>query len=364
MLNLPDFPWDELASAKAVAAAHPHGLIDLSVGSPVEDTPSSVQHALAEASNAPGYPTVRGSEATRQALAHWWVTRRGASTVTAEGVFPTIGSKEAVGLLPLLLGLKEGASVVHPAIAYPTYAVGAAVAGADAVAEDDPEKWPDSTALVWLNSPSNPTGEVVDVPKLRAAVERARELGAVIANDECYAMLGSESVPEAPSILSDDVTQGDNSGVLALYSLSKQSSMAGYRAAMMAGDDDIIGQIVHVRRHLGLMAPAPVQSALVTGLADTGTVEETRSRYQQRRRLLQPALEAAGFSVTGGDAGLYIWATAGKLSMDSVNELAQHGILAAPGHFYGPGGAQHVRVALTASNDQIRAAADRLQAAS
>jgi len=363
MLNLPDFPWDELASAKAVAAAHPEGLIDLSVGSPVEDTPSSVRESLAEASNAPGYPTVRGSELTRQALAKWWATRRGASTVTAEGVFPTIGSKEAVGLLPLLLGIKEGASVVHPAIAYPTYAVGAAVAGADAVAEDDPEKWPDSTALVWLNSPSNPTGEVLDTGKLRAAVTRAREIGAVIANDECYALLGSETEPEAPSILSDDVAGGDNRGVLALYSLSKQSSMAGYRAAMMAGDGDLIGQIVHARRHLGLMARGPIQHALVTGLADSATVEETRLRYQQRRRVLHPALEAAGFSVTGGDSGLYIWATAGQSSTDSVNNLADLGILVAPGHFYGPGGAQHVRVGLTAADEQIASAAERLQAA-
>lgn len=364
MLNLPDFPWDELASAKAAAAAHPEGLIDLSVGSPVEDTPASVRESLAQASNAPGYPTVRGSEATREALANWWVTRRGASTVTAESVFPTIGSKEAVGLLPLLLGIKEGASVVHPAIAYPTYAVGAAVVGADAVAEDDPEKWPDSTALVWLNSPSNPTGEVVDVGRFRAAIARARELDAVIANDECYALLGSEADPEAPSILSDDVTAGDNSGVVALYSLSKQSSMAGYRAAMMAGDETLIGQIVHARRHLGLMAPEPIQHALVTGLTDTATLNDTRSRYQEHRRVLQPGLEAAGFSVTGGDSGLYIWATAGKSSMDSVTELAQQGILVAPGHFYGPGGAEHVRVALTASSEQIRAAAKRLQAAS
>ena len=364
MLNLPDFPWDELASAKATAAAHPEGLIDLSVGSPVEDTPASVRESLAEASNAPGYPTVRGSESTRQALAKWWVTRRGASTVSAEGVFPTIGSKEAVGLLPLLLGMKEGSTVVHPAIAYPTYAVGAAVVGASVVAEDDPEKWPNSTALVWLNSPSNPTGDVLDTGRLRAAVTRARELGAVIANDECYALLGSESVPEAPSILSDDVTGGDSTSVLALYSLSKQSSMAGYRAAMMAGDEALIGQIVHARRHLGLMAPEPIQHALVTGLTDTATVEKTRSRYQQRRQVLHPALEAAGFSVTGGDAGLYLWATAGKSSMESVTELSAHGILVAPGHFYGPGGAQHVRVALTASHQQIRAAADRLQAAS
>lgn len=360
MLTLPDFPWDELASAKTVASSHSDGLIDLSVGSPVEDTPSVVQESLAHASNAPGYPTVRGSLAAREALAAWWVTTRGASTVSVDGVFPTIGSKEAVGLLPLLLGVTEGATVVHPAIAYPTYAVGAAVVGADAVAEDDPENWPDSTALIWLNSPSNPTGDVLDASRLRTAVARARELGAVIVNDECYARLGSEALPEAPSILSDEVLDGDNRGVLALYSLSKQSSMAGYRAAMMAGDEAVIDSVVHARRHLGLMAPEPIQQSLLAGLADSHGVVQTRERYQLRRKLLQPALEAAGFSVTGGDAGLYLWATEGRAGMESVERLASLGILVAPGHFYGPGGAQHVRVALTASDQHIQNAASRL----
>lgn len=364
MLTLPDFPWDELAPAKSLAQSHPDGLIDLSVGSPVEDTPAHVQQALAKASNAPGYPTVRGSAATRQALASWWNGTRQASAVNAESVFPSVGSKEAVGLMPMLVGLGPADTVVHPEIAYPTYAVGAAAVGAEAVASDDPAQWPDTTKLIWLNSPSNPTGEVHSVQALRAALSRARALGAIIVNDECYALLGSETLPESPSILSDQVTDGDLTGVLALYSLSKQSSMAGYRAAMVAGDQAVVEQIVHARRHLGLMAPEPIQQALVSGLADSDQVASTRAQYQQRRRVVQPAFESAGFQITGGDAGLYLWATAGEQAMVTVERLADQGILVAPGHFYGPGGARHIRVALTATDADIARAAERLTALS
>ncbi len=360
MLSLPDFPWDELGPAKSLASEHPEGLIDLSVGSPVDDTPGLLQQALAEASNAPGYPTVRGSQATRDDLVAWWHQVRGATGVSAEGVFPTIGSKEMVGLLPLLLGLGPQDTVVYPRIAYPTYQVGATLVGAQSIASDDPDSWPEGTKLVWLNSPGNPTGEVLSVEQLQRAVARARQLGAVLASDECYALLGSGSQPHSPSLLSDEVTGGDLTGLLALYSLSKQSHLAGYRGAMLAGDPGVIDPIVLARRHLGLMSPEPIQQVLRVALGNSSHVDDIRQRYHRRREVLTPAVLAAGLRITGGDAGLYIWATAGQPAMDTVMDVATRGVLVTPGHFYGPAGSQHVRIALTATDGDIEGAAARL----
>ena len=359
-LQLPDFPWDELGPARQTASAHPEGLIDLSVGSPVDPTPEVAQTALANAANSPGYPTAFGSASTRGAMSRWWRDVRGASSVDAESVMPSVGSKEMVGLLPLLLGVGRGDTVIIPEIAYPTYDVGAQLAGATVVAEDDPSQWPDSAKLVWLNTPSNPTGAVLDVGHLRAAVSRAREIGAVVVSDECYALLGSVQSPQSPSLLTDEVTDGNLEGLLALYSLSKQSNLAGYRAAMVAGDPALIRDILLPRRHLGLIVPEPIQQVLAAVLSDAKSVTVMRETYQRRRVVLHEALSSAGWSIEGGDAGLYLWATRGSSSVDAVDWFAQHGILVAPGHFYGPGGARHVRVALTASDENISRAAQRI----
>jgi len=360
-LDLPDFPWDELEPFRVRAREHPGGLIDLSVGSPVDPTPQILQQELAAAANSPGYPTVRGSLAVREALVAWWRETRGASTLDTDGVFPTVGSKEMVGLLPLLLGLGPQDVIVHPHIAYPTYRVGAALVGADTVAEDDPAAWPENTKLVWLNSPSNPTGEVLSEAELRARVARAREIGAVLVNDECYALLGSESEPMAPSLLSDAVTGGDITGLLALYSLSKQSDLAGYRAAMIAGDTELIDQIVLPRRHLGLMAPEPIQRVLAVAVGQPELTSEVRGRYQRRRAILQPALEQWGFVVTGGDSGLYIWGHRPESGHEVVADFAERGLLVAPGHFYADQARGYCRIALTAHDVDIETAASRLR---
>ena len=361
-LQLPDFPWDELGPAKATAQRHPEGLIDLSVGSPVDHSPAIAQEALREAADSPGYPTAWGSLDTRTVLARWWNEQRGANAVGPEGVMPTVGSKEMVGLLPLLMGLGPSDTVVIPEIAYPTYAVGAQLVGAHVVAQDDPAQWPDQASLVWVNSPSNPTGEVKGVEYLRHAVARAREIGAVLASDECYALLGPYESPTSPSLLADAVTDGDLSGLLALYSLSKQSHLAGYRAAMVAGDPKLIQELLLPRRHLGLMMPEPIQQALAAVLSDPSGVDVVRATYLHRRSILEGALRDADWSIDGGDAGLYLWVTNGLSSMESVDWFAERGILVAPGHFYGPAGASHVRVALTASDSDIEAAARRITA--
>lgn len=360
MLDLPEFPWNRLAPARERASAHPDGLVDLSVGSPVDPTPGVIREALERATDAHSYPTTQGTSQLRDAIVEWYSRVRGVPYLGPENVIPTIGSKEFVGLLPLLLGLGPGDVVVHPRIAYPTYDIGARVVAATPLAADDPAEWPETTRLVWLNSPANPTGHVDDIDTLRIAVARARELGAVIANDECYALLTWDGV-ESASILDPRVTGGSTQGILAAYSLSKQSNLAGYRAAFVAGDESLIAGILETRKHLGLITPLPVQSAMVAALTDPEHVRVQREIYRERRTVLRAAIASAGFRVDHSQAGLYLWATRGETSFATVDWFADRGILVAPGAFYGDDGASHVRIALTATDERIEAAATRLR---
>ena len=369
-LDLPEFPWDQLAPAKERAAAHPGGICDLSVGTPVDDTPAFIREALADASNAHGYPTVIGTVEVREAIVAWG-KRRGMVDVGMNGVIPTIGSKEAVAWIPFLLGVRPGDTVLVPEVAYPTYDIGARLAGATPVAVDptDPSSWPDA-ALVYLNSPGNPDGHVMSTDELRAVVAWARSHGAVVVSDECYAALPwsepyvSEGVP---SLLDTDVCEGDSSSLLVLYSLSKQSNLAGYRGALIYGDPALVAPIVSVRKHSGLMVPAPVQHAMAVALNDTEHVERQRKVYAVRRALLLEALTDAGLDVDPDTAaGLYLWVSDPANPSDSwalVNRLAELGILVAPGDFYGTATHGRVRVALTATDERIAAAAQRIRQA-
>lgn len=364
--DLADYPWDAVAPYAARARAHPDGLVDLSIGSPVDPTPDIVADALRTATDAHAYPQTVGTPELRAAIAGWYERRRGVPGLTPGHVLPTVGSKELVALLPLLLGLGPGDIVVHPRAAYPTYEVGARLVGATPIASDDPVEWPDETRLVWINSPGNPDGRVLDVSALRAAVARARALGAVLASDECYAELGWDAPWDSepiPSALDPRVTDGGPEGVLSVYSLSKQSNLAGYRAAFLAGDPAIVGRLLTARKHLGLMLPAPVQAAMVAALADDGHVAAQKERYRRRRAVLKPALEAAGFRVDASEAGLYLWATEGRDAWQSLGRLADIGILAGPGHFYGTHFPEHIRLSLTAADERVAAAAARLRAA-
>jgi succinyldiaminopimelate transaminase len=359
--SLPDFPWDSLEPFKKQAAGHPQGLIDLSVGSPVDDTPVIAQEALSLAGNAPSYPLTAGTPELRAAIAGWWERRRNTGPLESTQVIPTIGSKEMVGLLPTILGLRPGDVVAIPEIAYPTYAIGAHLISATVVASDNPADWPANTALIWLNSPSNPTGSVTSIATLRLAVARARELGAVLASDECYSEL-PWAADTVPSLLDRDVTGGDLTGLLALYSTSKQSNLAGYRAGIMAGDSVLVDRILQVRKHLGLIPPAPIQAALAAVLGDDEHVARQKERYRARRDVLLPAVLAAGFVVDHSEAGLYLWATRGESALETVEWCAARGILVTPGYFYGEAGGKHVRIALTATDEQIARAAARLSA--
>jgi succinyldiaminopimelate transaminase len=318
-----------------------------------------VQDALSAAADAPGYPQTYGTPALRGAVAAWFARRRGVPALDPAGVLPTIGSKELVAWLPTLLGLGPGDIVVHPEIAYPTYDVGARLAGATPVAADGlTALGPARVRLVWLNSPSNPTGRVLPVDHLRKVVEWARERGAVVASDECYAELGWTTSPV--SVLHPDVCDGSHDGLLAVYSLSKQSNLAGYRAAFAAGDVRLIRELLEVRKHAGMIVPDPVQAAMVAALGDDEHVAVQRERYARRRDVMWAALKTDGWRVDHSDAGLYLWATRDEDCWGSVRRLAARGILVAPGAFYGTAGSRHVRVALTASDAAIAVAAERL----
>lgn len=359
---LPDYPWDAMAPYAERAAAHPDGALNLSIGSPVDPAPRVVRDALAAATDAHAYPATAGSPDLREAIAEWYAARRGVS-VDPSAVLPTIGSKELVALLPFLLGLEPGEAVVFPRVAYPSYAMGAALVGAEAVPADDPSDWPEHTRLVWVNSPSNPDGRVLDAEALGRRVARARKLGAVIVNDECYAAFGWSAPWDRdpiPSILAPEVVGDDHRGVLGIYSLSKQSNLAGYRAAFLAGDPELVARLLTVRKHAGLILPAPVQAAAIAALRDETHVVEQRQRYRARRETLLPALESAGYRVEGSKAGIYLWATRGVDAWESVAQFAELGIVVGPGHFYGDHSPDHVRIALTASDVDIAEAARRL----
>ena len=334
--------------------------MDLSIGTPVDPTPRLVQDALAAAADAPGYPLTTGTPALREALVAWSRRRLGADVDTRH-VLPSIGSKELVALLPALLGLAPGTQVLLPRLAYPTYDAGARLAGCLPVATDDPTQHdPSQVSLVWLNSPSNPTGEVLAPERLRAVVDWARAHGVLVASDECYLELGWETEPV--SVLHPSVSGGRADGLLALHSLSKRSNLAGYRAGFAVGDATAVAALVEARKHIGLLSPAPVQAATVAALGDDAHVAEQKARYAARRALLLPAVRAAGFTVEHSEAGLYLWATRGEDCWDTVSALAAVGVLGAPGAFYGEDGARHVRLALTATDERIAAAAERLPA--
>jgi len=252
--------------------------------------------------------------------------------------------------------------VVHPELAYPTYDIGARLAGATAVAADGLSALgPRRVALVWVNSPANPTGRVLPAAHLRKMVDWARERGAVIAADECYLDLGWDTEPV--SVLHPEVCGGSSRGVLAVHSLSKRSNMAGYRAGFVTGDPALVADLLEIRRHAGMMVPDPVQAAMAAALGDDAHADEQRARYAARRERLRAALAAAGWVTEHSEAGLYLWVTRPGLDCwGSVQRLAEAGILVAPGEFYGPAGRAHVRVALTATDERVDAAVARLAA--
>jgi succinyldiaminopimelate transaminase len=370
--RLPVFTWDRIAPLREKAGLYPNGPVDLSIGTPVDPVPDVIRRALAAASDWPGYPTTRGTAELRTAAAGWLARAHGVS-VSPDDVLPVVGTKEFIAWLPVMLGLGPGDVMVHPALAYPTYDIGARLAGATAVAAD----WPLAESplaesplaanresgrirLIWLNSPSNPTGRVLSATEMRAAVDWARAHGAVLASDECYLTLGWETTPV--SVLDPEVCGPSRAGVLAVHSLSKRSNLAGYRAGFVTGDPALIADLLAIRKQAGMIMPGPVQGAMTAALDDESHAIEQRERYGRRRSVLRDAFVSAGWRIDHSEAGLYLWVTHPAYDCWSAAELLadQGGILVAPGELYGSAGSRHVRVALTATDERIAAAAQRL----
>ncbi|MGB3302473.1 MAG: succinyldiaminopimelate transaminase [Gordonia sp. (in: high G+C Gram-positive bacteria)] len=357
--GLPDFPWDTIADAKAAALAHPDGIVDLSVGTPVDPVDPLIREALAASSEFPGYPATVGTLALREAAVGALARRFAVTGLDEASILPVIGTKEVISGLPSQLGVPAGELVVIPEVAYPTYEVGALLAGAEVLRADTVEAMGDRLpALVYLNSPSNPTGRVQSAAELKTIVDWARERGAVVVSDECY--LGLTWEGSAASVLHPDVCGGDHTGLIAVHSLSKVSNLASYRAGFLAGDRELIAELLAVRKHAGLIVPFPIQGATVAALNDDVHVDAQRERYRVRRDKLRSALVGAGFTIDHSEAGLYLWATRGEDSRVTQRWLADRGILVAPGDFYGPAGAKHIRMALTGTDERIAAAVTRI----
>ncbi len=362
--RLPAYTWDRIEPLREKAEHHRDGAVDLSMGTPVDPVPDLIRGALAEASNSPGYPATWGTPRLRSAAAGWLARAHGVG-VRPDDVLPVIGTKEFIAWLPVMLGLGPGDVVVHPALAYPTYDIGVRLAGATAVASDSLlSVGPARVKLVWVNSPSNPTGRVLPAGHLRKVVEWARARGAVVASDECYLTLGWESSPV--SVLHPDVSGASRDGVLAVHSLSKRSNLAGYRAGFVTGDPALVADLLAIRKQAGMIMPGPVQAAMTAALDDDAHAREQKQRYADRRSVLRAAFAAAGWTIDHSEAGLYLWITHPAHDCWSAAELlaAQGGILVAPGELYGAAGARHVRVALTATDERIAAAAQRLSSLS
>ncbi|NBT47206.1 MAG: succinyldiaminopimelate transaminase [Actinobacteria bacterium] len=360
--GLPEYPWQKLKPYEQIAKSHPDGIVDLSVGSPVDPTPKIIQDALNASTNAPGYPSTAGSLELREAIVDWFAMRRGVPGLSSEQVMPSIGSKELISLLPLMLGLGPADVVIQPKVAYTAYVVGAALCGAQIVSEDDPDLWPANTKLIWLNSPGNPDGKILTVEQMRKAVFRARQLDAVLASDECYAEFGWGNWEKelVPSALDTRVNDGNLENILALYSLSKQSNLAGYRAAFAAGDTKLVKKLLNIRTHSGLIMPAPVQKAVIAAVRDDQHVSFEKDIYRKRRELLVAAVKKYGFEISDSEGGLYIWATLGEDCWNTVQKMAELGILVVPGEFYETAGSKFVRFSITASDEKILEGASRL----
>lgn len=302
-----------------------------------------------------------GSAELRDALKKYCVDLLGASGEF--DVLPTIGSKEFVAWLPFLLRSEK---VLIPKIAYPTYRVGGLLASADVIEVDiDAQSWGSELGLkpgakldgtlIWVNTPSNPTGRVHSRDEMAKALE-FRGRGAVVAVDECYLPFADSKKP----ISTLQVAAGDNRNLLVVHSLSKRSNLAGYRGAFVAGDRELIARLLEVRKHAGMMVPAPIQHASAIALGDEEHVRQQAMRYAARRKKLMPALAAKGFVTEFSEAGLYIWCSDGRSDWQQVEWFAERGIIVTPGNFYGKDGALHIRMALTATDERIDEAISRI----
>jgi succinyldiaminopimelate transaminase len=360
----PPYPYDRLDELKAVADRHEGGCVDLSVGTPCDPPPASVIDALATSGAERGYPASIGSLAYRRA-ARDWLERRAGVAVDPGDVAACVGTKEFVALLPQLLHLRnpERDTVLYPAVSYPTYAMGATLAGCRAVPVAVDDRWRIDLAAIapsdarralalWVNTPGNPAGALDD---LDAAAAWGRANDVPVFSDECYL----EFTWDEPG---RTILRNGSDGLVAVHSLSKRSNLAGARAGFYAGDPDLVHYLSEVRKHIGLMVPGPVQAAAVVAFGDDAHVEEQRERYLARLDRMIDVLGAIGIEAARPEGGFYLWVPApGGDAWGLARQLAEKaGVLVSPGEFYGDAGAHHVRIAVVQPDDRIDLVARRL----
>jgi len=356
----PPYPYDRLDELKAVGSGLPGGLVDLSIGTPCDPPPPAVIEALARSGAERGYPASIGSAAYREAAAGWMARRLGVD-VDPTNVAACVGTKELVAGVPQLLRLRRPDldTVLYPAISYPTYAMGATLAGCRAVPYRELDAIDPADAAralcLWVNVPGNPTGELGD---LGAAAAWGREHGVPVLSDECYVEFTWEGPPRT-------ILEHGHDGVVAVHSLSKRSNLAGARAGMYAGDPALVHYLSEVRKHAGFMVPGPVQAAAIAAWGDDDHVDEQRERYRQRLDGMAAALSKAGIDAPTPSGAFYLWVPAPDGDAWALaRRLAETGgCLVSPGEFYGPAGAGFVRVAVVQPDDRIALVADRLATA-
>ena len=354
----PPYPYDRLGEIIAIADAHDGGAVDLSIGTPCDDAPPEVIAALSSVGAARGYPPSIGTAALRNAASAWFARRLGAAVDADTEIAACVGSKEFVASLPRYLTLRDPArdTVLYPAVSYPTYAMGATLAGCravpyrslDAITVEDAAR----ALCVWVNSPGNPTGQLAD---LDAAADWGRQRGVLVVSDECYAEFTWTTGPTT-------IVRAGTEGVLAVHSLSKRDNFAGARIGFYAGDAALVHYLREVRKHAGLMAPGPVQAAAVLALGDDAHVDRQRERYLHRLSRLQQVLADCGYPVELPDGAFYLWApTRDGDAWAAAADLAERaGIVVSPGEFYGPESAGWFRVAAVQPDDRIELAASRV----
>lgn len=366
----PPYPYERLNGAKARATerfAGRGGLVDCSIGTPCDAPPDVVLAAMVTSGTERGYPTSPGSPAYRQAAARWIERRFGVAVDPDRQVAACVGTKEFVATTAQFLHLRtpDRDTVLYPSVSYPTYAMGATLAGVRAVAVPERDGGgldldavdPEDAAralLVWVNSPSNPTGLLSD---LDDAAAWGRAHGVPVFSDECYAEFTWDGPPRS-------ILESGTEGVVAVHSLSKRSNLAGVRAGLYAGDAALVDYLLDVRRHAGLMVPGPVQAGAVVAFDDDSHVVTQRARYLERLAFLAGVLTDAGLPVATPAGGFYLWVPVPEDEADGwslCDRLADDaGLLVSPGELYGEHGRGHVRVAVVQPMDRLELVAERL----
>jgi succinyldiaminopimelate transaminase len=360
----PPYPYDRLGPVLALARAHDGGAVDLSIGTPGDPPPAAVVAALGSSGAEQGYPPSIGSPAFREAAAAWMARRLGVE-VPVTAIAACVGTKELVATTPHWLRLRDPSrdTVLYPAVSYPTYEMGAVLAGCRPVPVPVDDKWRIDLAAVaeadaaralclWVNTPANPTGALDD---LGAVAAWARARGIPVLSDECYV----EFTWDGPR---RTILEHGLDGLVAVHSLSKRSNLAGLRAGFVAGDPDLVRYLAEVRKHVGMMVPGPVQAAATVALGDDAHVDEQRQRYHERLAFLAEVLSGIGWECTLPGGSFYLWARApGGDSWAAADDLARRGgAVVAPGEFYGPQGTGWLRAAVVVPMDRLRLVADRL----